>query len=98
MASVQVLDEAQLKQIPDGWQLEENGKAIRKQFSFGDFKTAWKFMNDIAVKAEEMNHHPEWSNVYGRVDIRLTTHDADGLTKLDMEMAQFAEQAGKRAV
>ncbi|MGH8809128.1 MAG: 4a-hydroxytetrahydrobiopterin dehydratase [Noviherbaspirillum sp.] len=97
MNRLQVLNEEQLQQLPEGWQIEDDGKAIRKKFSFADFQTAWKFMNEIAVKAEQMNHHPEWSNVYGRVDIRLTTHDAGGLTMLDMEMARFVEQACKNA-
>jgi 4a-hydroxytetrahydrobiopterin dehydratase len=96
MTRVQALDDAQLQQFPQGWQLEPDKKGIRKQFSFSDFQTAWKFMSDIAVKAEQMNHHPEWFNVYGRVDIRLTTHDAGGLTSLDLEMARFAEDASKK--
>ncbi|MEM8848596.1 MAG: 4a-hydroxytetrahydrobiopterin dehydratase [Pseudomonadota bacterium] len=66
---------------------EENG-ALTRQFKFKDFSEAWAFMTRVALIAETMDHHPEWSNVYNKVDIRLTTHDAGGLTDLDREMAK----------
>lgn len=61
--------------------------AITKTFHFVDFNQAWSFMGKVAVLAEEMNHHPEWFNVYNRVEVTLTTHDCDGLSTNDMEMA-----------
>ncbi|MEM7490067.1 MAG: 4a-hydroxytetrahydrobiopterin dehydratase [Pseudomonadota bacterium] len=61
--------------------------ALTRQFKFADFSEAWAFMTRVALIAEAMDHHPEWSNVYNRVDIRLTTHDAGGLTDLDRDMA-----------
>lgn len=69
------------------WVLEEGGKAIRRDFQFADFVTAWGFMNEVALHAEKNDHHPEWSNVYGKVSIRLTTHDANGLSVRDRQLA-----------
>ncbi|MEM7642472.1 MAG: 4a-hydroxytetrahydrobiopterin dehydratase [Pseudomonadota bacterium] len=66
----------------------ESDGALTRQFKFKDFSEAWAFMTRVALIAEAMDHHPEWSNVYNTVDIRLTTHDAGGLTDLDREMAQ----------
>ena len=71
-----------------GWSLETNRDAMRKVFVFKTFKQAWDFMNKIAVVAEEIGHHPEWFNVYNKVDIVLTTHDCDGLSALDIVLAQ----------
>jgi 4a-hydroxytetrahydrobiopterin dehydratase len=65
--------------------------AISKSFKFSDFKTAFGFMSSCALKAEQMDHHPEWFNVYNRVDVVLTTHDADGVTALDVELGQFMD-------
>jgi len=65
--------------------------AISKTFKFGDFKTAFGFMTSCALKAEQMDHHPEWFNVYNRVEVTLTTHDADGVTALDVELASFMD-------
>ncbi len=70
-----------------GWTLEDGGKAIVKTFRFGDFITAFGFMSAAALTAEKMDHHPEWSNVYSRVEVRLTTHDSGGVTALDMALA-----------
>ena len=72
-----------------GWSLE--GAKITKSFQKKDFKEAFGFMTQIALKAEQMNHHPEWSNVYNRVAIQLTTHDESGVTEKDIELAQFIE-------
>jgi len=66
--------------------------AISKTFKFADFKTAFGFMTSCALKAEQMDHHPEWFNVYNRVEIILTTHDADGVTALDIELAGYMDQ------
>eukprot|EP00584_Thalassiosira_punctigera_P006482 CAMPEP_0172536356 /NCGR_PEP_ID=MMETSP1067-20121228/8137_1 /TAXON_ID=265564 ORGANISM="Thalassiosira punctigera, Strain Tpunct2005C2" /NCGR_SAMPLE_ID=MMETSP1067 /ASSEMBLY_ACC=CAM_ASM_000444 /LENGTH=179 /DNA_ID=CAMNT_0013321413 /DNA_START=162 /DNA_END=701 /DNA_ORIENTATION=- len=70
-----------------GWRLLEERDAISKTFSFVDFNQAWEFMGKVAVLAEEMGHHPEWFNVYNRVEVTLTTHDCDGLSTNDAEMA-----------
>lgn len=76
-----------------GWQPVAGRDAIEKRFQFKSFNQAWGFMSRVALKAERMNHHPEWSNVYGRVDIVLTTHDAGGVTELDTELAAFIDKA-----
>lgn len=82
---------AQLK----GWQATAGRDAIVRSFKFEDFKTAFAFMTRVALKAEQMDHHPEWSNVYNKVEITLTTHDADGVTALDVEMAQYCDEAAR---
>lgn len=72
-----------------GWTAEEGRDAIKRTFTFKDFNEAWGFMARVALKAEQMNHHPEWFNVYNRVEVLLATHDANGVTALDIELAQF---------
>lgn len=80
----------------DGWTLAEDGAAISKRFVFADFSAAFGFMSRAALVAEKLDHHPEWSNVYNRVEVRLTTHSARGLTALDFELARAMERiAGK---
>ncbi len=64
-----------------------DGDAIKAEFVFGDFAAAFAFMTDAAAEAERLNHHPEWSNVYNRVSVALTTHDAGGLTQSDLDLA-----------
>jgi 4a-hydroxytetrahydrobiopterin dehydratase len=71
-----------------GWTLDEGRDAIVKRFAFRDFVEAFGFMTRIAILAEKADHHPEWSNVYNRVDILLTTHDADGLSQRDVDLAR----------
>ncbi len=83
---------ALLDQLP-GWSLAEDREAITKVFKFTDFNQAFGFMTQVALKAEQMNHHPEWANVYNKVDITLTTHDVDGLSEFDRELALFIEKA-----
>ncbi|MEM9985060.1 MAG: 4a-hydroxytetrahydrobiopterin dehydratase [Bacteroidota bacterium] len=73
-----------LSSLPD-WNYQAQG--IEKSFTFGNFILAWGFMSQVAILAEKMNHHPEWSNVYNRVSIRLSTHDAGGVTDLDLQLA-----------
>jgi 4a-hydroxytetrahydrobiopterin dehydratase len=75
----------------NGWKVIEGRDAIAKQFEFADFNAAWGFMSRVAIKAEAMNHHPEWFNVWNRVDVTLATHDADGVTTLDTELAAFMD-------
>lgn len=75
-----------------GWDLVANGQAIRKMFTFGCFSNAWGFMSRVALESERMNHHPEWSNVWNRVDILLTTHDVGGLSGNDVRLARFIDR------
>ena len=75
----------------DGWTLVDGRDAISKTFTFGDFNAAFGFMSRAALKAEAIDHHPEWFNVWNKVDVVLSTHDAGGLTKLDMELAAFMD-------
>ncbi|MBN8528747.1 MAG: 4a-hydroxytetrahydrobiopterin dehydratase, partial [Caulobacterales bacterium] len=75
-----------------------NREAITRTFRFADFNEAFGFMTRVALKADQMDHHPEWSNVYNRVVVLLTTHDADGLTGLDLEMARFMDAVAQGAV
>ena len=70
----------------DGWELSD-GK-LHREFRFEDFNSAFGFMTRSALVAESMNHHPEWSNVYNRVQVDLTTHDAGGITRLDIKLAE----------
>ena len=73
----------------DGWTEVENRDAIQKSFHFKDINEAFGFMARIALKAEKMDHHPEWLNVYNRVDITLSTHDVGGLSERDITLANF---------
>jgi 4a-hydroxytetrahydrobiopterin dehydratase len=66
-------------------------EAITRTFTFSDFNAAFGFMTRVALQAESMGHHPEWLNIYSRVDVTLTTHDAGGLTRRDTELAQFMD-------
>lgn len=63
-------------------------KSLYKQHKFADFSAAWGFMNRVALLAEQLNHHPDWCNSYSRVEITLTTHDAGGITSLDLQLAE----------
>jgi len=71
-----------------GWQLVEGREAMTKRFIFHDFNEAFGWMSRVALLAEKMDHHPEWSNVYKTVEVTLTTHDAGGLTELDIKLAR----------
>jgi 4a-hydroxytetrahydrobiopterin dehydratase len=81
-----------------GWALDAARGAICRSFVFDDFACAFAFMTEIALVAEKRNHHPEWSNVYNRVHITLTTHDVNGLTQSDVDMARYADIAALRFV
>lgn len=72
-----------------GWTLVDGRPAISKSLKFADFSSAFGFMTRVALAAEKLDHHPEWTNVYNRVDITLTTHDAGGLTTLDIDLARL---------
>lgn len=83
-----------LAELP-GW--ERQGDKLHVDFRFADFAAAFAFMTEAAIHAEKRNHHPEWSNVYNRVSIDLTTHDAGGLTRYDLELAGVLSAAATRA-
>lgn len=74
------------------WQEVSGREAISRRFLFTDFKQAFSFMTAVALKAEADDHHPEWTNVYNRVDIILTTHDAGGVTEKDHALAEYCDQ------
>lgn len=76
-----------------GWTLGGDGLLIRRAFKFADFNAAFGFMTRVALAAEKADHHPEWSNVYNRVEITLTTHDAGGLTVKDFDLAAAIDKA-----
>ena len=80
-----------------GWTVKTGDRdAIEKTFKFADFKIAFGFMSACALKAEQMDHHPEWFNVYNRVEVTLTTHDADGVTALDVELAGYMDALAEK--
>jgi 4a-hydroxytetrahydrobiopterin dehydratase len=74
-----------------GWTLRADGLAIARTFVFADFNQAFGFMARVALAAEKADHHPEWFNVYNRVEVTLTTHDAGGLSARDVALAQFMD-------
>jgi 4a-hydroxytetrahydrobiopterin dehydratase len=71
----------------DGWALSADGGSIRRTYMFRNFSEAFAFMTRVALAAEKMDHHPDWSNVYSKVEVTLNTHDAGGLTALDFDLA-----------
>jgi 4a-hydroxytetrahydrobiopterin dehydratase len=82
-----------LAQLPVWSAAPGEREAIRREVRFGDFSRAFGFMSRVAMQAEKLDHHPEWSNVYSRVEIVLTTHDAGGVTELDVALAKFIDEA-----
>ncbi len=74
------------------WSLVADRDAIQRRLKFRDFSEAWGFMNRVALLAEKQNHHPEWSNVWNKVDITLTTHDAGGLSRNDVTLARAIDK------
>jgi 4a-hydroxytetrahydrobiopterin dehydratase len=93
MARPTKLDEAEiarrLSALP-GWEIA--GGKLHRQFTFKDFVEAFRFMTGVALEAERLGHHPEWFNVYNRVTMDLMTHDAQGITSLDFDLAERAQQ------
>ena len=80
----------------EGWKKTTDGRdAFEKLYICSDFKQAFSFMTSVALKAEQINHHPEWENVYNKVKITLTTHDIGGISKLDYDLAIFADTISK---
>jgi len=74
--------------MPEGWMLEDGGKALVRTFKFKDFSEAFGFLARVALKAEQADHHPEFTSVWNRVDFRLTSHDAGGVTERDVKLAK----------
>ena len=74
--------------LPDGWIEEDGGKAIVRTFKFKDFSEAFGFLSRVALHAEKVDHHPEFTSVWNRVDFRLTSHDAGGVTERDVKLAR----------
>jgi 4a-hydroxytetrahydrobiopterin dehydratase len=81
----------------EGWRAANDRDAICKEFRFKDFNTAFGFMSRVALYAEKADHHPEWFNVYSRVEVTLATHDAGGVTDKDVALAHFMDQAAAHA-
>ena len=77
----------------EGWTEMAGRDAIGKSFKFADFNQAWGFMTRVALAADKADHHPEWSNVYNKVEIVLSTHDAGGLSEKDVALARFIDEA-----
>ena len=73
---------------PEGWAFEDGGKALVRTFQFKDFSEAFGFLTRVAMHAEKVDHHPEFTNVWNRVDFRLTTHDTGGITDRDLALAE----------
>ncbi len=92
---VEKLDDAARAALPvvlPGWALLPDRDAIRRELRFRDFSEAWGFMSRVALLAEAQDHHPEWSNVWNRVEIVLTTHDAGGLSERDVRLARAIDR------
>ena len=85
-------DRARLLSDHPEWELTREGKAIQRTFQFDDFSEAWGFMSRVALLADSHDHHPEWFNVYAKVEITLTTHDAGGLSTRDAIMARAIDK------
>lgn len=98
MASVKLDTAAALEKAAalDGWAVVDD--RLTKEFRFADFSTAMGFMVSVGIEAEKLNHHPNWFNVYNRVEVTLWTHDAGGLTELDFQLASVMDRrAGRRS-
>lgn len=97
---IRKLNETERKSVLDdlpGWEFAKNRDAILKTFMFEDFNAAFGFMTRVALEAERLNHHPEWMNVYRTVNVTLSTHDAGGVTELDVELARFMDESSTQA-
>ena len=79
----------------NGWKKTRGKDCIEKEFLFKDFQSAFSWMTKMALVAEKMDHHPEWFNVYNRVNVTLTTHDAGGITKLDIDLAKVMNKSSR---
>lgn len=74
--------------VPQGWSIDEDGGALVRSFTFADFSEAFAFLTRVALRAEKQDHHPEFTSVWNRVDFRLTSHDAGGVTSRDVKLAE----------
>lgn len=92
----QLSDEALAEALASMPRWQREGGVINADFRFASFATAFAFMTEVALYAERLDHHPEWSNVYNRVSVALTTHDAGGLTELDIELGRLVSAAADR--
>ena len=93
--SKEVLKNA-LNDIHSDWSISADGLSIARQIKFANFRCAFSFMTEIALVAEKMDHHPEWFNVYNKLDIKLTTHDADGVSEKDINLAKYIDEQLKK--
>jgi 4a-hydroxytetrahydrobiopterin dehydratase len=84
-----------LRQLP-GWTVADG--CLHRGYRFADFVQAWSFMTGAAIQAQALNHHPDWSNAYSKVEVRLTTHDAGGVTALDLELARRMEALAQKLI
>jgi 4a-hydroxytetrahydrobiopterin dehydratase len=82
--------------IPDGWTKSSDGKALERSFRFQDFSEAFAFLTRVAMHAEKVDHHPEFTNVWNRVDFRLTTHSSGGITERDVALAEEIDRLSGR--
>ncbi len=78
--------------VPDGWTLSEDGKALEKSFRFRNFSEAWGFLSRVALHAEMVDHHPEFTSLWNKVDFRLWTHDTGGVTARDVQLAEAIDE------
>uniref|UniRef100_A0AC34RID3 4a-hydroxytetrahydrobiopterin dehydratase n=1 Tax=Panagrolaimus sp. JU765 TaxID=591449 RepID=A0AC34RID3_9BILA len=81
--------------LDNGWKMVEDRDAIQKSFNFKNFNEAWGFMTRIALKADKVDHHPEWFNVYNKVDITLSSHDVKGLSERDIRLGTYIDNVYK---
>lgn len=96
---MRLLNDAELVELislQPGWQLSADRRSVSCELSLGSFVEAWTFMTEVAFAAEAQDHHPEWFNVYNKVNITLTTHDANGVTERDLELARVIQNAFQR--
>ena len=91
MRTLSANERDQLASALPHWRLADGRDAIERSFKFKDFSAAWAFMSRVALLAEKMGHHPDWSNAYNRVHVTLTTHDASGLTERDLALARAVD-------
>jgi 4a-hydroxytetrahydrobiopterin dehydratase len=83
--------------IPDGWALDEDGRALLRTYKFADFSEAFGFLTQVALHAEKVDHHPEFTSVWNRVDFRLTSHDSGGVTDRDVALAEAIDRLASNA-
>ncbi|XP_014217937.2 probable pterin-4-alpha-carbinolamine dehydratase, partial [Copidosoma floridanum] len=81
--------------LSNGWSVQDNRDALYKEFAFKNFNQAFGFMTRVAMQAEKMDHHPEWFNVYNKVNVTLSSHDVNGLSQRDVKLANFIDKAAK---